>query len=602
MSVLLVDVDAMSALHVQWMDEPGPTDVLSFPMDELRPGREGAPSEPGLLGDVVLCPEVAATQAKTAGHATAEELLLLATHGILHLLGYDHADPEEEKEMFELQRRLLLTFLSGVPGDAAIPSGTRAIDPTVGSGRARARERLMGVPSALLVVLGLLLVALAGLFAAAETAMVRVSRADAAKRAADGQRGAAALVRVLNDPAPVVNVTIFLRVATEAAAAVCVALVVDAQVQRWWVVLLLATAVMGSVSFVLVGVSPRTVARQHPERVALLMAPVLRAVTTFLGPIARLLVVIGNVVTPGRGYRQGPFASESELRDLVDLATESEVIEAVERKMIHSVFELGDTLVREVMVPRTDMVTIECGATLEQGMRLFLRSGFSRIPVIGEGVDDPLGMLYLKDVARRLHSDHPENATQVVERAMRPPVFVPESKRVDALLREMQGESAHVALVVDEYGGIAGLVTIEDLVEEIVGEINDEYDREAATVESLEDGVFRVSARLSIDEMAELFGVEIEEDEVDSVGGLLAKTLGKVPIAGAVATVAGLVLTAERMEGRRNRIATVLVTREQEPTAGSGTDVTDANETEDGVERDQPADRDERADAGSGAA
>ncbi len=461
----------------------------------------------------------------------------------------------------------------------------------------------MAVPSALLVVLGVVLVALAGLFAAAETAMVRVSRVDAAKRKAEGRRGAAALVRVLDDPAPVVNVTIFLRVAAEAAAAVCVALVVDTQVQRWWVVLLIATAVMGSLSFVLVGVSPRTVARQHPERVALLMAPVLRAVTTFLGPIARLLVVIGNAVTPGKGYREGPFASESELRDLVDLATESEVIEAIERKMIHSVFELGDTLVREVMVPRTDMVTVECGTPLEKAMRLFLRSGFSRIPVTGDGVDDPLGVLYLKDVARRLHSDHPENATLVVERAMRPPVFVPESKPVDALLREMQGESAHVALVVDEYGGIAGLVTIEDLVEEIVGEIADEYDRGAATVESLDDGVFRVSARLSIDEMAELFGVEIEEDEVDSVGGLLAKTLGKVPIAGSAARVAGLELTAERMEGRRNRIATVLVTREQEPTTRSDvTDTRGTGETEDADGGAVPAKRDERADAGPGAA
>ncbi len=436
------------------------------------------------------------------------------------------------------------------------------------------------VPSALLVVLGLVLVAFAGLFAAAETALVRVSRAETTRMADEGRRGAAALVRVLEDPPPVVNVTIFLRVTAEAAAAVCVALIVDAMVQPWWAVLLVATIVMGSLSFVLVGVSPRTIGRQHPERVALLVAPVLRGVTTFLGPLARLLVVIGNVVTPGRGYRQGPFASESELRDLVDLATESEVIEAVERKMIHSVFELGDTLVREVMVPRTDMVTVERGTTLEKAMRLFLRSGFSRIPVIGDGVDDPLGVLYLKDVARRLHSDHPENATLLVERAMRPPVFVPESKPVDALLREMQGEAAHVALVVDEYGGTAGLVTIEDLVEEIVGEIADEYDREAAAVESLDSGVFRVSARLSIDQMAELFGVEIEEEEVDSVGGLLAKTIGKVPIPGAVAHVGGLVLTAERMEGRRNRIATVLVHRDR---SSHGPDPTNAEAAQAGT-------------------
>ncbi len=199
-------------------------------------------------------------------------------------------------------------------------------------------------------------------------------------------------------------------------------------------------------------------------------------------------------------------------------------------------------------------------------MHLFLRSGFSRIPVIGESTDDPLGVLYLKDVARRLHSGHPGNDEMAVERAMRPAVFVPESKTVDALLREMQGEAAHVALVVDEYGGIAGLVTIEDLVEEIVGEIADEYDRDPPQVEELEEGTYRLSARLPIDDLAELFDVEIEEDEVDSVGGLLAKALGRVPIPGASTAVHGIVLTAELTEGRRNRITSVLAHREEHDT------------------------------------
>ena len=418
------------------------------------------------------------------------------------------------------------------------------------------------VPTGLFVVLAVVLVVLAGVFAAAETAILRTSRADAARLVADGRRGAPALAQVLEAQVVSVNVAIFLRVFCEAAAAVCVALVVDSFVQRWWAVLLIATVVMAATSYVVVGVSPRTLARQQPEEVGLVVAPALRAGTTLLGPVAGLLVLVGNVVTPGRGFRHGPFASENELRDLVDLASESEVIEAVERKMIHSVFELGDTIVREVMVPRTDMVTIEQGTGLEDAMHLFLRSGFSRIPVTGDGgLDDPVGLLYLKDVARRLHSGHAENDDLRVERAMRPPVFVPESKTVDALLREMQGEAAHVALVVDEYGGIAGLVTIEDLVEEIVGEIADEYDREPPQVEALEEGTYRLSARLPIDELAELFAVEIEEDEVDSVGGLLAKALGKVPIPGATVTVQGVVLTAERTEGRRNRITSVLARR-----------------------------------------
>ena len=418
---------------------------------------------------------------------------------------------------------------------------------------------MTGVPSGLLVMLGLLLVVVAGLFAAAETALVRISRAEAARLVAEGRRGAAALQAVLVDSAPAINVTIFLRVAAEGGAAVCVALVVDAAVDRWWAVLLIATAVMAAILFVLVGVSPRTIGRQHPERVALAIAPLLRAVGTFLGPLARLLVILGNAVTPGPGYRQGPFASESELRDLVDLATESQVIKAGERRMIHSVFELGDTIVREVMVPRTDTVTVERGTTLRKAVSLFLRSGFSRIPVVNEDLDDPLGILYLKDVTRRLHTGGAAASSDLVEQVMRPPAFVPESTPVDALLRQMQRDSTHVALVIDEYGGTAGLVTIEDLVEEIVGEIADEYDRERPNVESLEEGTYRVSSRLSIDELAELFDVEIEEDEVDSVGGLLAKALGKVPIPGASANVAGLHLTAERREGRRNRIATVLV-------------------------------------------
>lgn len=418
------------------------------------------------------------------------------------------------------------------------------------------------MPAGLFVTLAIVLVVLAGVFAAAETALVRVGRSDAARLVAEGRRGAGPLATLVESGASSLNVAIFLRVTCEAAAAVCVALAVDAFVQRWWAVLLVATAVMAAASYVVVGVSPRTIARQNPEQVGLAVAPTLRAGTRLLGPVARLLVVVGNVVTPGRGFRHGPFASEDELRDLVDLASESEVIEAEERRMIHSVFELGDTIVREVMVPRTDMVTVEHGTGLEDAMHLFLRSGFSRIPVIGESTDDPLGVLYLKDVARRLHSGHPENDEMAVERAMRPAVFVPESKTVDSLLREMQGDAAHVALVVDEYGGIAGLVTIEDLVEEIVGEIADEYDRDPPQVEPLEEGTYRLSARLPIDDLAELFDVEIDEDEVDSVGGLLAKAIGRVPIPGATTTVHGVVLTAERTEGRRNRITSVLAHRE----------------------------------------
>jgi CBS domain containing-hemolysin-like protein len=284
-----------------------------------------------------------------------------------------------------------------------------------------------------------------------------------------------------------------------------------------------------------------------------------------LGPLARLLVLVGNLLTPGPGYRDGPFASEAELRELVDIAEQSELIEAGEREMIHSVFELGDTLVREVMVPRTALVSVESGTTLRSAMSLFLRSGFSRVPVVGEGLDDVRGVVYLKDVARRMHEDPVRGPGEAVDVVAREAHFVPDSKPADELLREMQRSANHVAIVVDEYGGTAGMVTLEDLVEEIVGEIADEYDHEEPDVEKLGDDAYRVPSRLHVEDLGELFGLELEDEEVDTVGGLLAKALGRVPIAGASAEVGGLVLTAERFEGRRNQLATVLVRRAEEP-------------------------------------
>jgi CBS domain containing-hemolysin-like protein len=331
-----------------------------------------------------------------------------------------------------------------------------------------------------------------------------------------------------------------------------------------WQASLAAVATITAAFFVAVGVGPRTLGRQHADSVGLATAPLMLALTRVLGPLARLLVVVGNVLTPGRGFRDGPFASEAELRELVDMAGESKLIDAGEREMIHSVFELGDTLTREVMVPRTALVSVDHCTTLHTAMSLFLRSGFSRVPVLGDGLDDVLGVVYLKDVARRLH-EHPGcGDTDTVDDVMREPVFVPDNKPADALLREMQLSAGHVAIVIDEYGGTAGLVTLEDLVEEIVGDISDEYDRDDPDVEKLVDGQYRVRSRVPIEEVGDLFGLELDDEEVDSVGGLLAKALGRVPIAGAKARVGGLVLTADRFEGRRNQLATVLVGRDHE--------------------------------------
>jgi CBS domain containing-hemolysin-like protein len=410
------------------------------------------------------------------------------------------------------------------------------------------------------VVVAALLVVFAGLFAGAEVALSRVSRLRVEQYVRERRAAAHRLQQVVRDPARYLNVLLLLRTFSEITATVLVSLVCLGLFGESWQAVLVAASIMLVVSYVVIGVSPRTLGRQHADRIALLAASPTWWLARVLRPITFLLILVGNALTPGKGFREGPFTSEAELRDLVDLAEERALIEDDERQMIHSVFELGDTIVREVMVPRTDMVFIERTKTLRQAISLALRSGFSRIPVIGENLDDVLGIAYLKDLVRRTYEFHEGESTERVESVMRPPTFVPDSKPVDDVLREMQGNQVHLAIVVDEYGGTAGLVTIEDILEEIVGEIADEYDREVPPIEFLPEGAYRVTARLSVEELAELTGREIQDDDVDTVGGLLAKHLGRVPIPGAAADVAGLRLVAEMAEGRRNRIGTILVT------------------------------------------
>ena len=404
-------------------------------------------------------------------------------------------------------------------------------------------------------------VLVAAVLASIEAALTRVSRVRVEELVRAGRSGATRLQAVLSDPPRSLNLLLLLRVALELAAT---GVVVDYCLERvpgaWGVVL--AVAIMTVVTYVFIGVAPRTIGRQQAEGVALRGSGLALALTKVFGPLPTLLILLGNALTPGKGFREGPFASEAELRDLVELAQQGGVVERAERDMINGVFELGDTIVREVMVPRTEIVTIERGKTVRQTLNLALRSGFSRIPVVGDNADDVLGVAYLKDLVRRERQDGGEALR--VEEVMREPVFVPESKPVDELLREMQAELGHLAVVVDEYGGTAGLVTMEDVLEEIVGEIKDEFDREAPPVEDLGGGTSRVTARLTVEDLEELYGVELPHDDVETVGGLLGMVLGRVPIPGATAEIGGLVLVAESAKGRRNRIGTVLV-RRQEP-------------------------------------
>nr|WP_083785764.1 hemolysin family protein [Nakamurella multipartita] len=416
----------------------------------------------------------------------------------------------------------------------------------------------------LLLVIAAALVPIAGLLAAADAAITMVSPARLEELAREDRRGASSLLTITEDRPRYTNLLLLLRITAEITATVMVAKVALTTLGfQFWVGLLLV-AVMVVVTYVGIGVLPRTIGRQHPYPVGLALAGPTRALARLLAPVASLLILIGNAITPGRGFREGPFSSDIELRELVDIAGSRGVVEETEREMLQSVFDLGDTIVREVMVPRTETVWIERDKTLRQALALASRSGMSRIPVVGEDLDDIVGVAYLKDLIAPAMNLAPDDQGPVLTQIMREPVFVPESKNVDDLLREMQRDRTHFAVVVDEYGGTAGIVTIEDILEEIVGEITDEYDADTpAPVVPLPDGSFRVSARLPVEDLGELFDVELDDDEVDTVGGLLAQQLGRVPLPGSEVGVAGLFLHGEPGVDRRGRprVQTVLVRR-----------------------------------------
>ena len=414
-----------------------------------------------------------------------------------------------------------------------------------------------------LFVLAAVMVVLAGVLVGAEAALTRVSRVTIEQLKKDGNRKATGLLDMLDERAKYVNALLFAHLTLSTIAVVLVTAGSINATSDAASGILIAAIVMVVVGYVLLGVAPQTLGRQHAEAISLSLASLTRFVTFLLGPFSRLFIVVGNAITPGKGFREGPFSTQAELRELVDMAGADSVIEDDERQMIHSVFELGDTVAREVMVPRTEMVWIERSKTLRQAMSLGLRSGYSRIPVIGEGVDDIVGVIYVKDIARRVFEHHEAETTERVEELMRPAFMVPDSRSVDELLRDMQSARTHLAVLVDEYGGTAGLVTIEDVIEEIVGEISDEFDMSAPDVEELSAGRFRVSSRLNVDDLGQLIGHSIDDEDVDTVGGLLAKNLGIVPIPGAQVRIDDWVLTAESAAGRRNRIGTVLVERDQ---------------------------------------
>lgn len=405
------------------------------------------------------------------------------------------------------------------------------------------------VPLAALAALAFVCYGIGALFSAGLTALGRITRAEAA----DAPKASKRMLSIVSRRQAAIAGLISLRIFFTSLAAVLAVLALASVLDEWWEAVGGYLALTAAASLMLRIVSPASIGARRPvETLALISLPAALATS-----------VASSVVREGEDDdEEFEQLHEDQLAVMVERVSDSTVLDESDRELLQSVFDFNHTLVREVMVPRTDMVSIGIDAPLAKAMSLFTRSGFSRVPVVGESADDLHGVVYLKDVLRRWLRGNTESLT--VADLMREPVFVPETKVVDDLMREMQANQVHIALVVDEYGGIAGLVTIEDLVEELVGEISDEHDRSAPEVDVVEEGVYRVPARLPIADLGELFGVKLDDDDVDTVGGLFAKLIGRVPIAGSRASIGGISLTADRFQGRRRRLWTVLARREDE--------------------------------------
>ena len=422
---------------------------------------------------------------------------------------------------------------------------------------------MTGIPTAALIACAVIVLALGALLSAGESALLRFTRAAADDLVEEGRRGATRVRRLAEHRTRVLGALSVARVAVDMLAAVLITLAASGLVRAWWQVLALALLANIILLGVVVGFSPRTYGRRNPAATLLALGGLLTWVDVLAAPQRRL-------VSRTRRPESAPTDAETreavneDLREMIDEIGETDTIEDEDREMMRSVVELGQTLVREVMVPRTDMVTIDAHKPASAAMRLFIRSGYSRVPVIGEDADDVRGILYLKDVLRRLAA-HPEHEALAVARFARDAEYVPEMKPADDLLREMQTGRFHMALAVDEYGGTAGLVTMEDLLEEVVGELTDEHDPELPEVVEVAPGTYRVPARLALDELGELFDLEIDDDDVDTVGGLLTKAIGRVPLPGAAGDTQGVHLQAEEATGRRRQVSTILASRTTAP-------------------------------------
>ncbi len=400
----------------------------------------------------------------------------------------------------------------------------------------------------LILVVVIVLFLFSIVLAMAEMAFARMNRIRALALEEEGRKGAARLAQLLEHPERTINSLLLLVLVSQLTTASLLGILLERQFGATGVVIGLVLQIV--LFFVIGEAAPKTYAIQHTDRAALAAARPIKALAGW-GPLrllSRGLIGLTNVLLPGKGLKRGPYTSEEELLAVADLAVEDAVIEAEERQLIESVIELGDTVVREVMVPRTDMITVTADFRVADAMEVAILNGYSRIPVCGSGIDDIVGVVHAKDLMRAERDDEEDRA---VGELARPPAFVPETKGVAGLLREMQQQRFHMAIVIDEYGGTAGLVTLEDIIEELLGEIVDEFDVEDAMIEPLPDGDYRVNARMPLDEVNDLLRAHLPEGDWDTIGGLLLAQLGRVPAEGESVEVDGWQLTAQRVVGRR---------------------------------------------------